>query len=559
MIILLQKRGDFDMQKRLVIFLLASFLTILVFASSSYSGQEPKSPPPQKLVLNQTKPNPFDVSTTISYELSEPLYIELSIYDRIGYSIKASISSFQEAGHHEVVLDLSGLPYGDYSFGIRIKPTRESPRQRPIIGPSLFYTEGLTGLTFSADEGRRFNHAFTNCFDDPPQGVRLMQELLKDFPNTIFRPSVLYMTIRTCVTIYKNSADYPAAKTGLTLDAQHIMALCRQLIELAPTSLNYQFVAQQLSECAIALPKALDYANYALRLNEKGKFYNQPDLRLDILQTIGKIYLAMKDPGKALISLNKCLLLCDSLLGDVNQGDYEKAKAQALKPSILLDLGKAYLGSGQWDKAEQVLSESFYAQPANKEVFNAIKAVYIRKHGSLTEFDTYYDALNKRALALIPAKPLVRLNRKALEFELSSLDGTRVKLSDFKGKPVVLNFWGYWCGACKEEIPLLQELWNEYHDRGLMVLAVHFNPGVYSDEENREKLTKFLAKNRISIPILLHEGDLASRYGGSSVPTTFLIDKNGLVQYEFMGFDKNSDMPKKIQEKAQELIDEIRR
>jgi peroxiredoxin len=537
------------MDNRLKTLFQAFFLTFFVFVLSAANAQDTNLQPQRKITVNKPRPNPFESATIISYELSEPLYVEYSITDRIGYSVVPDFSGFQKSGHHEIVFDAQGLPYGPYMFGIRTRASRESPRQGLILGQDLFYTGREKGLTCSKDEGLRFNHAFVNTFDDPPQGIQLIQKLLKDFPNTIFRPPALYLILQASVRIYKNPSEYSAEKTGLSVNAQQIVEASEQLINLAPTSPNCYFAAQKLLECRISLPKALDDAKHALRLNERGKFFNLGYQRQDILQTIGEIYLALNDPKKALDALGKSLALCDG-------AKYERTKAK--RPSILLDLGQAYSRLGRWDKAEQVLSEAFISQPANKEVFDEIKAVYVKKHGTLKEFDAYFDKLNKRALSMNPPKPLVRLNKKALEFELSTLDGSKVKLGDFKGKPVVLNFWGYWCGACKEEIPLLQQLWDDYRDRGLIVLTIHFDPGVYSAEENREKLVKFIEKNNLSLPILLHEGNLASRYGGSSVPATFLIDKDGFIQYEFLGFDKNSDTAYRIQEKVKELLAEIR-
>lgn len=548
------------MQKRLKTLFQAFFLMFFVFVLSAADAQDMNLQPQRKITLNHPRSNPFESATVISYELSEPLYVEYSITDRIGYSVVPDFSGFQKSGHHEIVFDARGLPYGPYTFAIRTRPSLESPRQGPILGQELFYTGREKGLTCSKDEGLRFNHAFVTTFDDPPQGVQLMQGLLKDFPNTIFRPPALYLILEASVRIYKNPNEYSADKTGLSDNAQQIVETSQQLINLAPTSPNYHFAAQKLLECHISLPKALDYAKHALRLNERGKFFNLTYQRQDILQTIGGIYLALNDPKKALDAIGKSLLLCDGLLRNpdyvLSGAKYERTKA--IRPSILLDLGQAYSRSGRWDKAEQVLSEAFISQPANKEIFDEIKAVYVKKHGTLKEFDAYFDKLNKKVLSMSPPKPLVRLNKKALEFELSTLGGNKVKLGDFNGKPVVLNFWGYWCGACKEEIPLLQQLWDDYRDRGLIVLTVHFDPGVYSAQENREKLVKFIEKNNLSLPILLHEGNLASRYGSSSVPATFLIDKDGFIQYEFLGFDKNSDMANIIQEKVRELLAEIR-
>jgi len=544
------------MQKRLIPFLLGSFLTIHFSIFSFVKAQEAKSPPQRKITLNHPNPNPFDLSTVISYELTEPQYVETSISDRMGSQVGKDFAGVQDAGHHEVTFNAKGLPWGVYSFSIKTRPSREAPRQGPILGLELYYLAGEKHLTASKEEDSAFNQAFVNVYDDPPRGVRMIQEFLRDYPHTIYRPSALNLMLKGYSKILLDPNDYPPSTIGFPVTAQNVIEASQKLISLSPSSPNYQYVAQQLLECQVSLLRALEYAKRALALNEKGKFFNLPYQRQDILQTIGRTYLALGKPKKALDPLRESLNLCDTLLGNaefVSSGAlYERAKY--LRASILLDLGRVYSRSGQLDKAEQVLSEVFFLQPANKDIFEEIKTTYIKKHGSTEAFDAYYDQLNQKLLSMMPPRPLERLHRKALEFELSAMDGRKIKLSDFKGKIVVLNFWGIWCGACKEELPLLQELWDQYRNRGVVVLSININAGQYSAERNRELTEKLIAKNNLTFPVLTHEGDLAPRYGGTAVPATYLIDQNGFVQYEFLGYDKNTDMAKKIDEKVRELL-----
>lgn len=531
-------------------------LTILFFTCSTSTAQERKSPPQQKLSLHQPKPNPFDSATVISYELSEPQYVEISLSDRMGGRIMKDFAGLQEAGNHEFTFDARGLPWGVYSLVIKTRPSREAPRKGPIYGLDLYYTEGKKYLTVSKEEDRTFNLAFVNVYDDPPRGIQIVREFLRDYPHTIYKPSALNLMLSGYVKLLLNPIEYPPSKLGFSVTDQNITEASLELLSLSPSSPNFHYVAQNLLECKASLPRALEYAKRALALNEKGKFFNLPYERQDILQTIGRIYLAQGKPKRALGPLTECLSLCDKMLADpefISSGAlYERAKY--LRPSLLLDLGRVHSQSGQLDRAEQVLLEAFFLQPPNKEIFEEIRTVYIKKHGSAEGFDVYYDRLNQKLLSLMPPKPLERLNRKAVEFELPALDGHKIRLSDFKGKVVVLNFWGIWCGACKEEIPLLQELWNKYRDRGVVVLSVNINAGQYTAERNKELAEKIIAKDNLTFPILLHEGDLASRYGGTAVPATYLIDQNGFVQYEFLGFDRNTDMSKQIDEKVRELL-----
>jgi len=543
-------------QKRLFPLFLGLILTIHFSIFSSVKAQEAKSPPQRKITLNHPKPNPFDLATVISYELFEPQYVETSISDRMGGRIGKDFAGVQDAGHHEFTFNAKGLPWGVYSFSIKTRPSREAPRQGPIYALDLYYRAGEKHLTASKEEDRAFNQAFVNVYDDPPRGVRMIQEFLRDYPHTIYRPSALNLMLSGYTKILMNPNDYPPSTIGFSVTAQNVMEASQELISLSSSSPNYYFVAQTLLECQVSLPRALEYAKHALALNKKGKFFNLPYQRQDILQTIGRTYLALGEPKKALDPLRESLSVCDRLLGNAEFASsgalYERAKY--LRASILLDLGRVYSRSGQLDKAEQVLSEVFLLQPANKEIFEEIKTAYIKKHGSIEDFDAYHDQLNQKLLSMMPSRRLERLNRKAPEFELSAMDGRKIKSSDFKGRIVVLNFWGIWCGACKEEFPLLQELWDQYRNRGVVVLSININAGQYSAERNRELTEKLIAKNNLTFTVLTHEGDLAPRYGGTAVPATYLIDQNGFVQYEFLGYDKNTDMAKQIDEKVRELL-----
>ncbi len=117
----------------------------------------------------------------------------------------------------------------------------------------------------------------------------------------------------------------------------------------------------------------------------------------------------------------------------------------------------------------------------------------------------------------------------APDFELQSLDGKNVKLSDFRGKAVLLNFWATWCGPCKIEMPWFVELQKEYGPQGFQIV------GVAMDDASTEDITKFAKQMGVNYPVLLGKEAVGESYGGVGVlPTTFFIDRDGkLVAREF--------------------------
>ncbi len=121
-------------------------------------------------------------------------------------------------------------------------------------------------------------------------------------------------------------------------------------------------------------------------------------------------------------------------------------------------------------------------------------------------------------------------NRVAPDWQLKDPEGKSVKLSDFKGKVVVLNFWATWCPPCRREIPDFIALQKQYADKGLVII------GVSMDEGGAEVVKPFAKKMGINYPIVLGDQKTAAAYGGIQVvPTTFVIDKTGKIAAQHEG------------------------
>ena len=112
----------------------------------------------------------------------------------------------------------------------------------------------------------------------------------------------------------------------------------------------------------------------------------------------------------------------------------------------------------------------------------------------------------------------------AADFTLKDENGASVKLSDYRGKVVLLNFWATWCGPCGVEIPWFTDFEQKYKSQGFAVL------GVSMDEDGWAAVKPFVAERKINYRILMGNDSLAQLYGGlDSLPTSFLIDREGKV------------------------------
>ncbi len=131
----------------------------------------------------------------------------------------------------------------------------------------------------------------------------------------------------------------------------------------------------------------------------------------------------------------------------------------------------------------------------------------------------------------------------APDFELDNFAGGKTRLSDYRGKVVLLNFWATWCGPCVAETPDFVDLYRNYRERGLVVL------GVSVDQNPRAVLQPFIRKHKIDYPILLVNQRVAADYGGlTSIPTTFLIDREGMIRNQYVGYRPKSVFEEAIKE-----------
>lgn len=110
----------------------------------------------------------------------------------------------------------------------------------------------------------------------------------------------------------------------------------------------------------------------------------------------------------------------------------------------------------------------------------------------------------------------------APNFTLKSIDGREVSLKDFKGKVVLINFWATWCPPCREELPLFQEVYEKYKDKGFVILAINTDP------ENLKGFIEEFGIN-LSFPILLGDDRILDLYPVRGLPTSFLIDREGRI------------------------------
>ena len=136
--------------------------------------------------------------------------------------------------------------------------------------------------------------------------------------------------------------------------------------------------------------------------------------------------------------------------------------------------------------------------------------------------------------------------KDAPEFTLKDADGKVVRLVDYRGKVVLLDFFATWCGPCKIEIPWFTEMERKNKDRGFAVL------GVSMDDEGWEVVKPFLAELGVNYRVVIGNDATAQMYGGvDALPTTFLIDQSGKIAAVHVGLASKKDFEDGIQQLLQ--------
>lgn len=132
--------------------------------------------------------------------------------------------------------------------------------------------------------------------------------------------------------------------------------------------------------------------------------------------------------------------------------------------------------------------------------------------------------------------------KKAPDFELKTLDGESAKLSDYEGEKVIVNFWATWCPPCREEIPALQKLYDNYD---VEILAVDLT----ETESDLDAVEDFVYDEfDMTFPVLLDEkSEIAEAYQVMAYPTSYMVDTDGVIQFLAMGAMEYEQMERELE------------
>jgi len=147
-------------------------------------------------------------------------------------------------------------------------------------------------------------------------------------------------------------------------------------------------------------------------------------------------------------------------------------------------------------------------------------------------------------IALVPASVLGQ-TVKAPQFKLRDINGRTVRLSDYRGKVVLINFWATWCPPCRAEMPDLVQLERDYAKQGLQIIGITYPP------ETKTRVRRFARSLKVNYPIILGTSEIKARYSSEeTLPLTVVINRNGAISDIISGIL----LPEEFDEKIKPLL-----
>jgi thiol-disulfide isomerase/thioredoxin len=352
---------------------------------------------------------------------------------------------------------------------------------------------------------------------DAVKRIPLIESYLADFPSDTTNA----LNLRSALLLaYLQKKDFEKADAALAAMQK-------------PDPMVLNSMAWSCVEDTVQLEKAAAWAGRAVSLLRKPDPSTKPShmsrAAWDKANT-GYLVMALDTYGAALSLLGRdqdALAAYDELLRLPGEKDAE----------IIERYLRLCLRAGKPERAFAGGLTSLRAGTGNDRIVAITREAYIKQRGSDAGFEAEVEKARSEARTQLRARlQRERTSEPAVDFSLPALDGRTVKLSDLRGKVVIVDFWATWCGPCKMSFPTLQKVYDTYkgNDR-VMILALDTWERVRG-KEREELVTKFLTDNKYTFPVLYDENTV-EKYGVTGIPTKFIIDREGRIAFKSIGFD----------------------
>lgn len=402
--------------------------------------------------------------------------------------------------------------------------TGDKPKSEEIRN----YWIGVNPKGKVAEAGRR-NEVFSER--DPAKRVDLMEKFLTDFPQKDENMSNTLISMLIQATLYDRA-----------------LALLEKQPNPSPQS--YNGLAWPFIEKGEELEKAVAWAKKGMDLYDVA----DPSQKPPYMST--KQWKKSQEYGQGMIADTYAFGLFKLGKFEAAEKAYEDAYrlTEGSDPDINERLVESYVKNGKHAAAMQTAEECIRKGKSNDKLVEHYKSAYVSVKGSAEGFEKTLSESKNFAKSDVKAKLLKeRVNKPSIDFTLKSLDGKTVKLSGLRGKVVVLDFWATWCGPCVSSFPTLQKIYDKYKDNtNVVILAVNTWENA-KGAEREDLVKKFMEKKKYTFPVLFDE-NCVEKYGVEGIPTKFIIDQKGRVQFKDIGFAGAQEMMDKMELQFEMLL-----
>lgn len=281
--------------------------------------------------------------------------------------------------------------------------------------------------------------------------------------------------------------------------------------------------AQESSVAATEFNKIASKLKVMMGSTPPDKIYSEAKAMLDSF--IGK-YPDSREAGRARLILSQLgIQLGKDEEALVYMNDFLSSKYADEDPNIKIQvkymIGLSYINLERFDEAQKVLgSIATSTEDINPKLRNSAKMQLDR-----------IESLKK-----------LKIGMPAIEFEAERFGGGKIKLKDFRGKVVLLDFWATWCAPCRQEMPNVKKIYEEFHRKGFEIIGI-------SLDREKYKLEEYIKSNKISWPQIFDgsgwDSKIGRLYAVASIPNTLLLDREGKIRYKNL---RGEDLRKAVDE-----------